>query len=174
MNESAFQLAEELNLRKVEYILHSNLWGDLHFPNLDLNFNNWTKMKYLNSNIDDFDSAINNVPDDSGGLYMFYIKCGIISGITEYPLYIGRAQYTEHQNLKKRVKEYFQKYSRNGERPKITKMFNYWSNELHLAYFQLNENEEINELEKQLINSLLLPMNSKIPDTEISQAINAF
>jgi len=43
-----------------------------------------------------------------------------------------------------------------------------------LAYYPLDENDGINELEKQFINSLLLPMNTKIPDIEISQAINAF
>lgn len=117
---------------------------------------------------------VENVPNNSGGLYMFYVKCEIVSGITEYPLYVGRAQYTEHQNLRKRVKEYFQKYAKNNERPRITKMFKYWASELHLAYFPLDENDGINELEKQFINSLLLPMNTKIPDIEISQAINAF
>ncbi len=34
--------------------------------------------------------------------------------------------------------------------------------------------EQFRENIKQFINSLLLPMNTKIPDTEISQAINAF
>ncbi|MBA3985239.1 MAG: hypothetical protein H0X63_01355 [Flavobacteriales bacterium] len=53
-------------------------------------------------------------------------------------------------------------------------MFKYWASDLYLAYIPLEENEGINELEKQFINSLLLPMNTRIPDTEISQAINAF
>ncbi|PKP28168.1 MAG: hypothetical protein CVU02_01750 [Bacteroidetes bacterium HGW-Bacteroidetes-19] len=174
MDDSAFLLGEELELRKVEYKLHRDLWDQFNFPELDLSFENWVKMKYLNANANALDEEVENVPDDSGGLYMFYIKCEIISGITEYPLYVGRAQYTEHQNLKKRVKEYFQKYAKNNERPKITKMFKYWASELYLAYYLLDENDGINELEKQFINSLLLPLNTNIPDTEIRQAINAF
>lgn len=172
MNDSAFLLGEELELRKVEYKLHRDLWNQFNFPGLDLSFQNWFKIKYLNGNA--LNVEIENIPNNSGGLYMFYVKCEIISGITEYPLYVGRAQYTEHQNLRKRVKEYFQKYAKNNERPRITKMFKYWANELHLAYFPLDENDGIHELEKQFINSLLLPLNTKIPDTEISQAINAF
>lgn len=174
MNDSAFILGEELELRKVEYKLHPDLWSKFNFPNLNLNFNQWTITKYLNDNADDFDARIENIPDNKGGLYMFYVRCEILSGITEYPLYIGRAQYTGHQNLKKRIKEYFQKFSKSNERPMISKMFNYWGKELHLAYFSLEENAEIKDLEKQLINSLLLPMNTSIPDTEIRQAINAF
>lgn len=174
MNDSAFLLAEELELRKVEYKLHRDLWSQFSFPNLDLSFENWNKIKYLNTNADALDIEVDNIPNDTGGLYMFYIKCKIITGITEYPLYVGRAQYTEHQNLRKRVKEYFQKYAKNNERPKITRMFKYWASELYLAYFPVEENDDINELEKQFINSLLLPMNTKIPDSEISQAINAF
>jgi hypothetical protein len=174
MNDSAFILGEELELRKVEYKLHLGLWNKFNFPNLDLRFDNWTKIKYLNANADDLEADVENVPENTGGLYMFYVKCTIISGITEYPLYVGRAQFSEHQNLKKRVKEYFQKYYKNNERPKITRMFKYWASELYLAYITLDENGEINDLEKQFINSLLLPMNTKIPDTEISQAISAF
>jgi len=174
MNDSAFLLGEELELRKVEYKLHRAIWNQFNFQNLDLKFENWVKIKYLNANANALDGQVENVPNGTGGLYMFYVKCEIISGITEYPLYVGRAQYTEHQNLRKRVKEYFQKYSKNNERPRITKMFKYWASDLYLAYIPLEENEGINELEKQFINSLLLPMNTRIPDTEISQAINAF
>ena len=141
---------------------------------MNIEFDNWTKTKYLNANADDFDAAICNIPNDSGGLYLFYIKCEIISGITEFPLYVGRAQFSQHQNLRKRVKEYFQHFAKNSERPKITRMFNYWAKDLHLAYISLEENDEIKDLEKQLINSLLLPMNTDIPDSEIKQAITAF
>lgn len=174
MNDIAFLLAEELELRKVKYKLHRGLWNQFNYPNLDLNFQNWIKIKYLNLDGNALNPEVENIPNNSGGLYMFFVKCEIITGITEYPLYIGRAQYTVHQDFRKRVKEYFQKYARNNERPKITRMFKYWASELHLAYLQLDENDAINELEKQIINSLLLPMNTKIPDTEISQAINAF
>src|SRR5690606_10299220 len=174
MNDSAFLLSEELELRKVEYKLHRGLWNQFNFPNLDLSFENWAKIKYLNADANALNPEVDIIPNNSGGLYMFYVKCEIISGITEYPLYVGRAQFSEHQNLRKRVKEYFQKYAKNNERPRITKMFKYWASELHLAYYPLDENDGINELEKQFINSLLLPMNTKIPDTEISQAINAF
>ncbi len=170
----AFDLGEKLNNQKISYYLHKPLWEKFDYPNLNLNFNNWQSIKYLNENGDDFSDEIKNVPNDKGGLYLFYIKCEILSGITEYPFYIGRAKSTKHQNLRKRVKEYFQKYLRKDERPKITKMFAYWSKELHLAYFVIDDNCEIVDLEKKLINSLLLPMNDEIPDTIIKQAVSGF
>ncbi|SFC93364.1 hypothetical protein SAMN05421780_11317 [Flexibacter flexilis DSM 6793] len=174
MTGNAFSLGEELELRKVEYKLHRELWSKFNYPDLNLNFNQWVTIKYLNDNADNFDANIENIPNDKGGLYMFYVKCEIITGITEYPLYVGRAQFTANQNLRKRVKEYFQKYQRNDERPKITRMFNYWKNDLHLAYFPLDDNEDTVCIEKEFINSLLLPMNTEIPDAEIKQAIKAF
>lgn len=174
MLTSAFELGEKLNNQLVSYYLHKPLWEKYNYPNLNLNFNNWEKIKYLNENGDGFSDEIEKVPNNKGGLYLFFVKCEIITGITEYPFYIGRAQLTEHQNLKKRVKEYFQKFSRSDERPKITKMFNYWSKELHLAYFTLDDNDDVIELEKQLINYLLFPMNDEIPDKVIKQAIKAF
>lgn len=171
---TAFQLGEEIKLREVPFKLHKALWDKFDFPGLDLRFDQWNKIKYLNDTADDFNASINNIPNNQGGLYMFYVRCEIITGLTEYPLYIGRAQLTQHQNLRKRVKEYFQKYARNNERPKITRMFQYWANDIHIAYYTLVDNEDIIDLEKQIINSLLLPMNDEIPDTEIRQAIQAF
>ncbi len=174
MLANAFLFGEELRLREVPFKLHGTLWSRFKSLNLNLGFEHWEKLKYLNDNADDFNSDINYVPRDKGGLYIFFVKCEIITGLTEYPLYIGRAQLTEHQNLRKRVREYFRKYARNYERPKITRMFKYWSKDLYLAYFPLESNEDIIEIEKQIINCLLLPMNDEIPDTEIKQATQAF
>lgn len=174
MIASAFELGEKLNNQSVYYYLHRPLWDRFDFKNCDISFSNWSSIKYLNGTVDDFDPLINTIPNDCGGLYLFYIKCGVINEMTVFPFYIGRAQFTDGQNLRKRVKEYYQKYFRNNERPKITRMFKYWSADLYLAYLPINNNIEIIDLEKQLINYLLLPMNDEIPDQEIKQAIKAF
>lgn len=174
MLSSAFELAEQLQLRWLPYYIYKPLWDKFSITGIDLNFTNWHSTKYLNDDATKLNDGINKVPSDRGGLYLFYVKCNIITGITEYPLYIGRAQYTDGQNLRKRVKEYFQKFSRTDERPKITKMFKYWSNDLYLAYITLEENRSVKDLEKLIINSLLLPLNDEIPDKEVKQAISAF
>ena len=174
MLSSAFDLGEHLRLTNLEYSISTVLWNRYPLPSIDLSFNRWNSIKYLNDSISDFHVDIVNVPNDAGGLYLFYVKCPILSGITEYPFYIGRAQITQGQNLRKRVKEYFQKYARDGERPKITKMFKYWSSDLYLAYLPLHQNNDIIDFEKNLINGLLLPMNDQIPEKEIRDAVKAF
>ena len=173
MKHSAFDLGEHLRLREVSYKVSPLLWEKWDLG-IDLSFKNWTNIKYLNQEGDDFHHDIDKVPNDKGGLYMFYVKCNTISGITEFPFYIGRAQLTDNQNLRKRVREYFTKFAKENERPKITTMFKYWSKELNLAFIALNENFEIVDIEKKLINSLLLPMNDEIPDKEIKQSVKAF
>ncbi|NII24366.1 hypothetical protein HB364_04720 [Pseudoflavitalea sp. X16] len=174
MDSTAFSLGEQLDKQKVKYILHKSLWDKFDYPHLDLNFNNWTSIKYLNADATNFGNDIEVVPNNKGGLYLFYVKCDILSGISEFPFYIGRAQLTDNQNLRKRVKEYFQKYSNNDERPKIYRMIHYWGKELYLAFYPLDDNEEIKNIERDIINSLVLPMNDLIPDKVIKQAIKAF
>jgi len=174
MDLAAFELGEQINNRKIEYVLHKELWNRFFFPSLDLKFSEWTTIKYLNDSATDFSIEIDLVPNDKGGLYLFFVKCPILTGITEYPLYIGRAQLTEGQNLKKRVKEYFQKYSKSNERPKIFKMFRYWSSDLFLAFYPLDNNDKIIDIEREIINSLILPMNDLIPDKQIKEAVKAF
>lgn len=176
MSSTAFDLGEHLELRKLEYKVSSRLWGQYKKPKVDISFQNWNSIKYLNKAGTDFNSNILKIPNKKGGLYLFYVKCPIISGITEYPCYIGRAQLTKGQNLRKRVKEYFQHYNNPNkeERPKITRMFKYWSTDLHLAYLPLNNNKDIIDFEEEIINSLLFPMNDQIPRKEIRAAIKAF
>lgn len=174
MINSAFDLGQIISLKTIEYKLHQDLWTRHDLTAIDLNFNNWNKIKYLNDDASDFHPDVNTIPNNSGGLYLFFLKCPVIIGMTEFPFYIGRAQLTEHQNLRKRCREYFTKYARSQERPKITRMIRYWGPELHLAYKIIQENEAIRDFEKSLINSLLLPMNDEIPDQEIRQAIQAF
>jgi hypothetical protein len=174
MLKAAFELGEKIALRKLNYFVYEELWNRCTIPMVDISFDKWISLKYLNNDGNGFSDEINSVPPDSGGLYLFYVKCPLIVGMTEYPFYIGRAQLTKSQNLRKRVKEYFYKYKKTDERPKITKMFEYWGKDLHLAYIVLKDNDTIIEFEKNLINSLLLPMNDEIPDTKIKQAIKAF
>lgn len=174
MLNSAFELGEELNLRTISYKLHPNLWNRYDLSKIDLKLDNWTTIKYLNEYGTDFNDEINYLPSDRGGLYMFSIHCPIIQGRTEYPAYIGRALLTEGQNLKKRCKEYFTKYFREGERPKITTLFKYWAKDLYLSFLVMDENAEIKDYETKLINSLLLPFNDEIPEKKFKQAKKAF
>lgn len=174
MNDSAFNLGEEISLKTLKYKLHQTLWLKYDLSTIDLELPKWTTIKYLNETGTDFHSDIELLPNDSGGLYMFSINCPVIPGRTEFPVYIGRAQFTDNQNLRKRCREYFTKYSRTDERPKITRMFKYWAKELYLSFMTIEQNAEIIDFEKKLINSLLLPFNDEIPEQEIRQAVVAF
>lgn len=174
MTTSAFDLGEELKKKTLEFKLHQDLWNKYDFGVLDIEFSNWKTIKYLNDDGSGFHDDIAELPNDKGGLYLFTIKCEVINGVTTYPVYVGRAQYTDNQNLRKRCREYFTKFKRDNERPRITKMFKYWSNELYLSFLELDDNVEIIDLEKKIINSLLLPFNTEIPDTEIREAVAAF
>lgn len=174
MLNSAFDLAEETRLRTIEFRLNPTLWSRYDLSRVDLNFQNWKTIKYLDASGSDFHPDIETVPADTGGLYLFSIVCPVIKGVTEYPAYIGRAQMTEGQNLRKRCREYFTKFSREDERPLITKLFKYWAANLYFSYLALQENATIIDYEKRLINSLLLPFNTEIPEKEIRDAVSAF
>lgn len=171
---SAFDLGEEIRLRTINFKLYGPMWARYDLSALDLNFTNWSTIKYLNDDGTEFHRDIELLPNDKGGLYMFSINCPVIPGRTEFPAYIGRAKITEGQNLRKRCREYLTKFSREDERPKITTLFKYWSKELWLSFMPLEDNDLIVDYEKKLINSLLLPFNDEIPDIEIRAAVKAF
>jgi hypothetical protein len=174
MLNTAFDLGQELHSRTLPFKLYQPMWVKYDFSPLDLSLVNWTTIKYLNKSGTNFHSDIRKIPNNKGGLYMFSINCPVIPGSTEFPVYIGRAQLTKRQNLRKRCREYYTKFARDNERPLITRMFKYWSDDLYLSFITLDTNAEIIDYEKKLINSLLLPFNHEIPDVEIRQAVQAF
>jgi len=174
MRNSAFELGELIDKKKVEYKLHQPLWDKVAEIDVNLDFNQWTKIKYLNNDATDFHPDIRIVPNNCGGLYLFSIECPVLEGVTSFPVYIGRAQLTPNQNLRKRVREYFTTFARQQERPKVTRMIKYWGADLTISFLPLDNNNQVVDLEERLINSLLLPFNDQIPNKEIQQAVNAF
>ena len=110
-----------------------------------------------------------NVSANQGGIYMFCIKPPHVSDYAGYLMYIGRAQKTDNQNLRKRVKEY-----QSSTRPRIDKMIKLWKDFLYVKCIPILDNDAIVSLEKDLINSFLPPCNSEIPNVELKNAIAAF
>lgn len=121
---------------------------------------NWSKeIKYLNDTNSGISSEIKNIPKDTGGIYYFYIKGINLPFIENYILYIGRCQYTEHQNIRKRAMEYY-----NDSRILIQEMFNRWKEHLYYRYFPCKENEESCQDELILISAILPQYNEDIPE----------
>lgn len=173
MDINAFELGENIDNQKIEFKLTSSLWEEFNINNF-CNIE-WTEIKYLNIENNGVSEEITNIPNDKGGIYQFIIKPNNgLSNICEFLVYVGRAKCTDTQNLRKRCREYYNHYSNNVERPKIHKMFKYWGKHLYYRYYPMIDNEEIVELEAELINSLLPPFNSEIPNKIIRDAVNAF
>jgi len=118
MTNEAFDFAEESSLRDVCYRLFPPLWNRFDLTEVDLSFPNWNSIKYLNDSADDYNLDIRTIPNNAGGLYLFWIKCEILPGLTEFPFYIGRAQLTKGQNLRKRIKEYYSESQKVSCRPR--------------------------------------------------------
>lgn len=171
---SAFSLGEDLKLRDLVYHPFGGHWGRYDLSGLNLALDQWSTIKYLNEAGDDFSDEIDDLPNDNGGLYLYSVRCPIIPGMTNYPVYIGRALKTEHQSLRARCRSYFTTYARNDERPLIHRMFKYWGKELYLSFLPLEDNAMTIEYEKRLVNALLLPCNDAYMDIEVRQAKKAF
>jgi excinuclease UvrABC nuclease subunit len=164
-------LGKQIQCSKVPYVICPQLWNTLCILPSALS----KEIKYLNDDGTDLNPMVQSLPKDKGGVYLFYVKSGVLPCLADYLMYIGRALKTDNQNLRKRCKEYFQKYSRDAEqRPKIKHLMEQWGNYLYLRYVELEDNHLIIEYESHLINSLLPPFNDMIPDQIIRAAQKAF
>lgn len=170
----AFHLGEQIKLHTFEFKLCPQLWSEFNVEDNIINALEWNETKFLNDDGNDFSDEVKNLPNDSGGIYIFIIRCHVLKEISEYLAYIGRAQFTESHNLRVRCKRYLTQYLNEKERPKITTLINYYKDHLFLRYTKVPDNDLIVRLEAELINSILPPFNDEIPDKIVRQAIDAF
>lgn len=175
MKIDAFNLGLDINTHTLTFRILPSLWKNFNQANMILpTLKDWKEIKFLNEDGVDFNDEINVLPNNHGGVYVFIIKSDIFPGISEYFAYIGRAKLTDNHNLRVRLRSYLTKYNNENERPKVSRMINQYGPSLYLRYIEIDNNDVIDYLESELINSLLPPFNDEIPNKIIRDAVQAF
>lgn len=135
----------------------------------------WTDyIKYLDED-GNLSPELDHLPKDQGGIYVFFIQGQTLPFTEMYLAYVGRAQSTDAQNIRKRVKEYLRNSSKKNARPKIARLFKYWKDFLYVKIFSTKDNDLIIRGESALINSILPPFNSDMPESiSYKEPVSAF
>ena len=167
-------LKTDWNNHTINFTLFPTLWVD----SIDINdfFSHHTiyNIKFFNEDCSAINSDISTLPDNRGGIYFFILKNDILPELSSHIMYVGRAHFTTHQNLRKRCREYFTKYYKDyTKRPHIYTMLNNWCKNLYLYFVELEDNDEIDEIEKKLINNLIPPFNHDIPHVDLKKVKTA-
>lgn len=117
---------------------------------------------------------IKQLPNDYGGIYVFFIR-GMSLPFSEYYLaYVGRAQLSECENLRSRVRSYLAESKKSRGRVKIRRMFLHWKKHLYVRYFKSQDNEFIKQSESALIQAILPPFNTDLTEYKIKEPQKAF
>lgn len=174
-------LEGKLSTQNFTFPLSVDLWDQI---NLEVKkficSGNWINIKYLNDN-GDYNSEVSNIPNNVGGIYTFYINPNIIKDNHNFLCYIGRAHKTNSMNLRNRIKCYkdYENAPQKLDRPKLRKLFDYWGRYIYCYYLPIDAsivvcgksgNDLIDLIEAELINGLLPPCNTRIPNVIISNA----
>lgn len=134
-----------------------------------LNSKNWRTIKYFKDDGLTLNEQIHELPKDSGGIYVFYLKPDIVPEIHRYIMYVGRAQRKEKYSLYKRCRTYAR-----DTRPSVQQLREIWGKELYLAYLPLHDDELIKKVEKELIKAIIPPCNDEIYDYDVMPTQPAF
>ena len=161
-------------IHRIEYYHTPSRWQDNALPqnNPIRDESAWSnEIKYLDATNTVISDEIKEIPDNTGGIYIFYIKGTNLTFIENHILYVGRSRYTDNQNIRKRAMEYYSETNR----VLIKKMFRLWRNHLYYRYYASTDNTFIDNVEATLIRAILPPMNEKIPDkVNVQPAVPAF
>ncbi len=84
-------LGKKIRCTEVRFVVCPDLWGEVSISPGDLS----EEIKYLDASGTGLNPAINDLPNDKGGIYLFYVKSDIIPCMTVYLMYIGRACKTK-------------------------------------------------------------------------------
>ena len=109
MRKGAFlNLYDEDKLYDIIYYHNPSHWIDNKIDDLNpiSDEAKWSEeIKYYEGGV--ISESIKNLPTNTGGIYMFYLKGINLPFIEKYVVYIGRCHYSEgRQHIRKRAKEY--------------------------------------------------------------------
>jgi len=167
-------LKNDWHKHTIKFTLSPTFWIDTESINTFFSRQTIKSIKFFNTDCSDINADIATLPNNKGGIYFFILKNDILPDLSSHIMYIGRAQNTTSQNLRKRCREYFTKYYKDHtERPHIHAMLNNWCKNLYLFYIELTNNDEIKEIEKKLISNIIPPFNHDIPHVELKRVRTA-
>lgn len=157
------------------YTMAPELWERFRLDDLEnVDFTQWKSVKLMNNDGTAFSKMVNQIPTDSGGIYVYSIEPRIIPGCGAYIMYIGMASKSDNQNLRKRVKSY-QQYISSYRRERIHRLFAKWGKYVYVHFLPIRAaRETIYELETRLIGSLVPPCNPDIRAKAVKHAVRAF
>jgi len=117
-----------------------------------------------------FDENIRNYLTKKRGIYMFIIEPEFpFSPRIDYLIYIGRVIGTN--NFKNRFQHYVKAIGNKNVKRNIQLLTNLWPEKTYVYTFELNKSDdEIKEIEKQLVNYIIPPLNNQF---SISEAVNS-
>ncbi|ELS32758.1 MULTISPECIES: hypothetical protein [Pseudanabaena] len=117
---------------------------------------NWNKIQFLPENA-------NQIPDNQKGIYSFVVSANIAQHPDcSYLFYVGK---TVDQNFKARYKQYLYEERKRKPRMHVLDMLKLWENYLWFCYVPIDDDVLISQLEDDLIEAFLPPVNRQFPVT---------
>lgn len=158
------------------YTMAPELWERFDFTDLkNVDFSNWRSVKLMNDDGSAFSEMVNQLPTDSGGIYVYSIEPGIIPGCGTYIMYVGMASKSKSENLRYRVKSYQKLINDPYSRERIHRLFKKWGKYVYVYFLPVQATKEtIFELETRLIAALVPPCNPDIRAKAVKHAVRAF
>ncbi len=142
-------------------VMWPRLWSE--FTNPSNHVWNWDSTSFQRNCSD-------SVPDDKHGVYTF----AIAPGVAEHPLlylvtYVGKAG---KMTLRARFLSYFNE-KRNLKRPHIGRFLRQYEGFIMFSFCPVEDASTISQIEDELINALIPPLNRKLP-AKVSAMVRAF
>ncbi len=169
-------IKSEIASFKRQFYLVPELWEKFKFDDLNsVDFSQWKRIKLMDDSGHFLESEIKKIPTKYGGIYIYYIKSGVVSEIDGYVMYVGMASKTTNENLRRRVASYKSELGEGYTRDRIHNLFNRWGKYVYVHYLPIDASKEIiEELETRLIGCLIPPCNADIQDAVVKRKVKAF
>lgn len=169
-------IISEVTAFQKRFFLIPELWEKFKFDDLsNVDFEKWKKIKLMDDKGDFLANEIKKIPTHHGGIYIYCVQSNIVNNFDSYVMYVGMAQKTGTQNLRKRVSSYKSEIGSGYTRDRIHNLFIRWGKYVYVYYLPINsDNKTIEELETRLIGCLVPPCNAEIQDASVKRKVKAF
>ena len=165
----------DLEMFQNTYTMSPELWGKFNIEDLTgIDFSEWKRIKLINSGA--FSEELSQIPNSSGGIYIYCIEPEVVPGVGCYIMYIGKATKTPSENLRVRVRSYSNELGKYYKRARLHRLFTKWGEYVYVHYLAVDASREIiTALEDRLIGAFgKPPCNAEVRVSSVKEAVRAF
>lgn len=114
------------------FCLSTELWESYFERTPVVDLDSLKRVKFFSEDGESISDEVKTIPNEKGGIYIYFVENPLVPSIGRYIFYVGRARKTASENLRSRIYSHYNKYIKFEESNRLTRLFDDWKKYIYI------------------------------------------